>query len=558
MKKISSKTIEKILEYADRYFKRAALKFPEDTWIPEQFRQNEMFKDYPDESLIKEFESIGLKDFREEAVYNEGEEELPEICKSLERQFTNIRSQCLTQLKTITNAKNADKVKFGHIILIAPILAKKLLDPGFLYNGRITEEIMVSVSLPDESFPDKKERKHTLKYAVGTSIFKIYQNVNGMATQILGVSGDKLENLLGWKEYSLRLSEKFWVVFSTQLNDLAGISSRGIRSCQSIFSCDEENLNTEQAANVARLPGTILSRYIGVIYISNGKDYQGRGERMQYRCIVRLLLDASTDSYVVVLDKMYPKHDLKIFDIMKSEIQKRIDIPVKYFNEVRLGQVYYKDDGSDYSQTSYHDMATPYKRMTQEQAIKAMESSDPEIRFRALKSIPVDMLGRWVDDPDDGIRLHILGECQNNISVIKALIEDPVDEIRHLASVFLNRASKKELFDIFINTPGNKILTILRSYNYSFENLRNKVGFTSWYDLFAELKDKTGFFGNLTINDVLGICPSFSLKEGDKDLSSDDFYILEAISTVSNLLNPELKRKLKELCGREALQTLLS
>lgn len=131
-----------------------------------------------------------------------------------------------------------------------------------------------------------------------------------------------LEQLNGFKEYSAQFARKeidATIVFSTDPVDILTMSSRsGWTSCQNIFG--DSILRGKAVA-------TALMKNVGIIYITNQKDFSGRGEEMLYRSLVRVLRTEDYDD-IIFIDKVYPDDNFDIKQLFIKTLSKHSEYKV--------------------------------------------------------------------------------------------------------------------------------------------------------------------------------------------------------------------------------------
>lgn len=127
------------------------------------------------------------------------------------------------------------------------------------------------------------------------------------------------ENFPGKKDWDNRATaSKLSIVFSSQYKDIVEMSVRSEwGSCQDFT---ERGLYPQESRSAI---GSCLSKYIGIVYITNEKDYQGRGERMIYRSVVYLLTTQNMDEYVAVISTVYPAGNPNT-DLLKKIFEKYV------------------------------------------------------------------------------------------------------------------------------------------------------------------------------------------------------------------------------------------
>lgn len=156
------------------------------------------------------------------------------------------------------------------------------------------------------------------------SLFKVYGKIVSKLKEV-GLDVRELDELNSFKIFSKEnvSCKDYYLVFSSDKQegawDLLTMSMRGIRSCQ---RWDGEHRQC--------VIGSILSKFIGIIYITSGNDLNGLGSKMFKRCIVRYAVDSNTSKPAIILDKMYPDFDEDILKSFTDALSKRTSVPVFY------------------------------------------------------------------------------------------------------------------------------------------------------------------------------------------------------------------------------------
>ena len=302
-----------ILKLASSFLKWAQIDFssPELSWVPKEFKELEPFKKYPLKQVIKKFEEFGLTDFREEVKISFRQESAEKLLTKIKENLTLLTQEFQNYIFDFSkDQKNTEKyyqlleLRRFFSSIISGINLKNYYFQGVL---SLSFNWLLSEKLGWKTIPE------------GTSLFRAYQKVLEKLRDFTGINIDsyRLENSEEFKAYSLAAKpSSLYLVFSTKINDLLGISSRGITSCQDLF-CKNE---VQYKENIA---GTVLSRYIGVIYLTTGEDFRGRGERMISRCLVRLLFNTREEKFYLFLDKMYPKENEEYRELFYQSLSKR-------------------------------------------------------------------------------------------------------------------------------------------------------------------------------------------------------------------------------------------
>lgn len=119
-------------------------------------------------------------------------------------------------------------------------------------------------------------------------------------------------------------SDNLQIVFSKDPKDILGLASRS-----EWYSCLDITKQKRDRYNF-RAISTALSPYVGIIYLTNGNDFQGRGETMIARSIVYLLTDKTGNmSNVIALSDPYTNYVKKdIFELFKNSLKKHTSLQI--------------------------------------------------------------------------------------------------------------------------------------------------------------------------------------------------------------------------------------
>lgn len=125
-------------------------------------------------------------------------------------------------------------------------------------------------------------------------------------------------------------NKTYWVVFNADEQgvwDVCTMSMRGISSCQKWdFEMEPDNSPGLQGA----LVGSVLSKYIGVIYLTSGRLME-LGEKMLKRCVVRIVRHKHTKAPYIVVDRMYDSFDPEVMKLFINSLQSRTSLKVLDF-----------------------------------------------------------------------------------------------------------------------------------------------------------------------------------------------------------------------------------
>jgi hypothetical protein len=308
-----------INRFADIFYKLSALRWPEETkWVPKEFKGLNIFKKYPKEQPEKIFTEYGINDFADDIIIKPS---------SAIAAFYN-------RLKVILDEVDTDLLEYDLSEL--GLNDQNTLTMNAALNKYVLENpetLRLTRTIKSNNIIDSNKIQ---RFDEGTSIIKIYNAHRQNLAKLFYRETPhmpKIEKLEEFKNLSIigAIARKGKLIFSTQINDLVGVASRGIRSCQSLFGKDEKEFSTEEYVN--KLSGTILSKYVGVIYVTTGSNFMGRGTRMLYRSLVRIIYDVKTNKPIIFIDKMYPRPTAEVSKMMKEALSKRTTLPIIDINE---------------------------------------------------------------------------------------------------------------------------------------------------------------------------------------------------------------------------------
>lgn len=176
--------------------------------------------------------------------------------------------------------------------------------------------------------------KRTLSKSYNNIILKyirITTTYNALFTNTSSFSAPMFEELRGHKSWVNRVKEKkidsgLQFVFSTKHFDILGMASRSEwDSCQdlrpgSFWLGKEFNLD---------VLGSCVSKNVGIIYITDGSDFEGRGEKMIYRSSVWIVKNMDTNSDVLFVQKVYPDRSTVVLEGFKKILEEKLGMDVK-------------------------------------------------------------------------------------------------------------------------------------------------------------------------------------------------------------------------------------
>ena len=293
--------------------------------VPE-FIKNEPTFDKLDK-IKKIFPSIGLNNFSvdvSDKLKNDESNAIPDFVNKLLDKINHLILVGIINSVDSSNSINPDNSKSNsHLYeLFANTLSKMNKNSIQFIDGKYKLLLTDNVNFNNKIFFRKDE-----------PIFRVYGKLNEIFKKNLNVSLPELQSLYEFKEFSKRNIgtgiKKYQVVFSSEGDqgawDICTMSERGISSCQSWNYSGEFN---------KALLGSILSKYIGIIYLTSGTEVKDRGSKMIKRCLVNFVVDPESRKPYIVINKMYDDLNIKILNIFKNVLKSKTKIPVIYYTEI--------------------------------------------------------------------------------------------------------------------------------------------------------------------------------------------------------------------------------
>ncbi len=274
---------------------------------PEFIRNNSHIKNC---KIIKSFQDIEVSDYRE--IYTH------KCNVSMETFVKNLKSQLI---KYTSNWEGWTLLLPSTLSLMRDSLANlasKITTSSIKKNGMLI--------LPCEVKINNYYRGKIDIYQKGESLFSVlsrfYEDLEEFAYITTNLSAYK-KLLVDGANLELSWNNNLEIVFSTHPWDIATMSMRGIKSCQSWGK-------TQSTC----LIGSIIDPNMGIMYITDGKPHSKYGERMLARTVVRLTA---------------PMHTFKngqYIEATEEDKKKRIFViewPYAYFSSGAIGIDTYKD-----------------------------------------------------------------------------------------------------------------------------------------------------------------------------------------------------------------------
>jgi len=303
--------------------------------LPEWISQDKSIKDK--EIINKVFKSFGLKDFRKDVELDLDEDTIRNqfiplclpVFESLQIIFEDIYEKAKFKAEDLVFNSPEKVNEIYEIKKIASVALQLygIVDIKYRLDERLKSIISIengkaSIILPLDISSEGKN-----VFRKGEKLFRVYGKLKDMAVKheigFIPPSIDQIPSVKLFNSKNIPLSKKMSIVFSSCAWDIATMSERGISSCQRWDFDGSEKY---------RLIGSILSKYVGIIYLTLGTQIPDRGEKMIKRCVVRFGVDQESKKPVIIVDKMYDSYMSEIARLFVSSLQEKTGLNVLDFS----------------------------------------------------------------------------------------------------------------------------------------------------------------------------------------------------------------------------------
>jgi hypothetical protein len=407
--------------------------------IPEFISGHKVFK--TETKISKIFPAIGLKNFKESC----------DIAKPLlDLKKENFVSQLITamlngliaardesmavgdriQFLLVGEERNAQLAKIDDVYNLV-VLIKNLIPQIDTYNNAFervvqTSEGRIVLRLVEEVL----DRNGKAVFRKNESLFKVFAKLREQFT----ANNLNFINLEQTNEFKTFCAEnipnkKYQVIFTAEgpegAWDILTMSMRGIKSCQR-WDGDYPRC----------LIGSIVSKFVGIIYITSGADFEGRGTKMMRRSLVRYAIDADEGKPCLILDRMYPlqqgqdvdEETLKVF--MKA-LTSKTSLPVHFAphlgNKVKHFYVPFEKIREEIPERDWTYQDTPLK-------------TNLDFQLHVLTSASTEDVNRYINCFKSKLVTQ-MGECFRNI-LANNMQADP-EIARTISNIRLNHSIDK-------------------------------------------------------------------------------------------------------------------
>jgi len=477
----------KVNYFADLFHKLAQLEWPESTkWVPEDFKKQEVFEKFPNAAVKKVLDDFGLHDFKEdiliadkkvndefyaffEATFDDLASDIARIAAEIQKfdethSWNNFGEYWSRKPREEIYEDEYNDDMVGNYALALPLediynIAIELSQQAYELREKSKKENLVAPKILESI----RTENNKIRFDKGASIIKAYKTLikklndyfdQPKLSAYLGeidyydrekideaLNGVKIEKTPQFSAFSKRGGYK--IVFSTKLEDLVGISSRGVINCQSLFWNTEEGDVQPKAVteHTRQLVGTILSRYIGVIFIASDKTkHFGRGSKMLYRALVRVVLDTKTNGAAILLDEIYPAETEAVAEAMLQSLKRKAIVPVYLASEIKEKEEIserfhiHEEEEIPTEYISYQDNPINF---TPEVMQKLKHSKRWQDRYFAAERLPIGDIVDMLNDPEENVQIAVITRLKNNKHlrpyIINAARDDDPD-IRRLVA----------------------------------------------------------------------------------------------------------------------------
>jgi len=314
--------------------------------IPAFIKDHTLFKNPI--KVSKVFPSIGLPNFSDTVKIDKAFDNIKKeggyvfnLLQKMSGILTNARDSASMmgdriQYLSPKEEREANRSKVNDLYFMSKILGilssyTDPYDPNVINGSVHMTEGKVVLKLV-ANIPDQREGKNIFR--VDEPLFRIFNALKERCLA-LDIPFTNLETTEPFKVFSKENmpNKEYNVVFSSEGEagawDIATMSMRGIKSCQ---RWDGEYPRC--------LIGSILSRYVGIIYLTSGvkaddhPTYSNLGTKMLRRCVVRYAIDSDEGAPCILIDKMYPEYDREVCGIFTKILQSKTKLPVYYAPEL--------------------------------------------------------------------------------------------------------------------------------------------------------------------------------------------------------------------------------
>ena len=419
-----------------KLFKSAAEDIPE--WMPSWVKEHPEIKKRQFLSDVESTKEIPIENYRETIDGKDvGISDL-----KLSGAETEFKYQLLLDIFKLKNElfkkiKEVDDNKKGLALSTIEAIA-------YFYNDirdnlktirefKINKEILIEY---EEEVKDKGKFKKTIRLPVGTSVAKVFNIFEKLCNDLakLNLNLKPFESKL-YYSFSKRImnpeKHAYDIVFTTNPQDILAMSSRSFwTSCQNLF--DEEYSHKEKAVYSA------ISKFVGIIYLTNSKDFDNRGEEMLARSVVLFLEPRSNEGApIIAVGPIYG--DVDNFSVRNKFIESLSNnCPLEVKDLIEIAKEYkfptlrenYNFDNKARPYVDYDEITNENENKEQKEFIDFFAAKKNKIYLIKIKEFQIIQK----------LRTDFFKSTKNNKKIL-SLMNNIKDDVANLAAPLFNIAT---------------------------------------------------------------------------------------------------------------------
>lgn len=274
------------------------------------------------------------------------------------------------------------------------------------------------------------EIKKELSLKEGEGFFRAYNKINTFLEKKKCVKLPAIEQNYFFKEFSAKNvgGTNFKLVFSSVGEkgawDIATMSMRGISSCQS-WSGGQ--------CNDRCVIGSMVDPFTAIIYLTKDDtvSFNEYGSKMNFRSIVRYVLDSHTKKGALLLERMYPAPSPTIISVFAEFLKQKTNL-----------QVYY---GPDLTSSVFNRLSIPLTAIVNTLGSTYYPYRDTHIEFKNLNNNYYNFNSLSSYNIDTKIVINVLKNALKNIKT---------KDVKHF---FVSKDIKEKTLLLIGNTPESTI-----------------------------------------------------------------------------------------------------
>ena len=324
---------------------------------PEWLRTHSVFKEMS--RIDKIFPKIGLPNFREPCTIMNSAEALAEANKlgyrfirEMQGAQNKLYNKLEAELKSTGKERNevCGKIQALINLLGSVVYSMNMNTYSKVVDGKVVLRLRSDIFAYDKNPTFRKDE----------AIIRVINKLWDMCAEVK-ISLTKTDQYQEFKDFS-RVNipnKKYTIAFSSSGEegawDIGTISMRGVTSCQS--------WNAPQSRG---LIGSISSKFVGVLYLASEEEIPGYGSKMLNRSMVRFAIHRTTKKPSIIIDRMYPNHNVETLAAFKKVLGDKTGLPVYCATDL--------NDRGIYISTDYYIPDEPSRKFLKQGEVSYMDS----------------------------------------------------------------------------------------------------------------------------------------------------------------------------------------